>query len=135
MAFVCPEEFRNRADGVRLYGWVGDETCGVFLVPSHGGRRLHIIASNGEGWEHVSISCWQCRKSRTPTWEEMCRVKSLFWGPEDCVVQYHPPESQYVNQAEALHLWRPTEGEMRTPPSILVGLRDDQLKPPTPDSA
>ena len=44
---------------------------------------------------------------RCPTWQEMCGVKRRFFEPEDCVVQYHPPESTYVNDHPyCLHLWR-----------------------------
>ena len=52
----------------------------------------------------------------------MCQVKALFWGPEDCVLQFHPPESQYVNlHPHCLHLWRETGRDMPTPPMLLVG--------------
>jgi hypothetical protein len=70
-------------------------------------------------WEHVSVST----RTRCPTWEEMCWVKSLFFEEEEAVVQYHPPRSQYVNDhAYCLHLWRPLRAELPTPPSIAVGL-------------
>lgn len=83
--------------------------------------RLLCIASDGEGWDHVSVSL----PYRCPTWDEMCAIKGLFWDSEDCVVQYHPPESQYVNNHPfCLHLWRPLEyGEMPIPKTFLVGLR------------
>ena len=56
-------------------------------------QKLRIIASDGFGWEHVSVS----RRDRCPTWEEMCQIKALFWDEDDCVIQYHPPRSEYVN--------------------------------------
>ena len=66
---------------------------------------LRCIADNGGGWEHVSVSL---NRPRVPNWDEMCFVKEVFWEPEDCVVQYHPPASQYVNcHPHVLHLWRP----------------------------
>lgn len=81
---------------------------------------LKVIASWGERWDHVSVS----RPDRTPTWEEMCWVKDRFFHPHECVVQYHPPESEYVNNhAHCLHLWRPQKSVMPTPPSILVGIK------------
>jgi hypothetical protein len=56
----------------------------------------------------------------------MCHVKALFWDPEDWVVQYHPAESEYVNNhPHTLHLWRPTAATLPTPPSILVGVKDE----------
>lgn len=64
------------------------------------------------------------RKDRCPTWDEMCAVKDLFWTEEDAVVQFHPPRSDYVNNHPfCLHLWKPSEGTLLLPPSILVGVR------------
>ena len=52
----------------------------------------------------------------------MCQIKDMFWGPEDCVVQFHPPEADYVNNhPNCLHLWRSIDVEMPRPDSILVG--------------
>jgi len=37
----------------------------------------------------------------------MVRVKNTFWDIEDCVVQFHPPQSTYRNcHPYTLHLWR-----------------------------
>jgi hypothetical protein len=94
------------------------------LPPIRGGRQLFIIASDGAGWEHVSVHVLDGKKMHTPTWSEMCHVKDLFWDREDLVIQYHPPESQYVNNhPHTLHLWRPTEQEIPAPPSYLVGIK------------
>ena len=97
---------------------------GRFVIPAHlgKGRHLHIIAADGEetGWEHVSVSLPQ-RPERTPTWDEMCFVKSLFWDDEAAVMQLHPPASQYVNRhAGCLHLWRPTREPIPLPDKIMV---------------
>ncbi len=82
---------------------------------------LWIIASDGAGWEHVSVSA----PGRCPSWGEMCRVKELFWDPEDVVIQYHPAASDYVNtHPHTLHLWRPIGVELPTPDPILVGILD-----------
>lgn len=92
---------------------------GAFRI--HGGaKELLVIAGVGDGWEHVSVST----KTRCPTWEEMCRIKRLFWDAEDCVVQYHPPESVYVNHhPHTLHLWRPTGQPLPIPDPVLIGPR------------
>lgn len=83
-------------------------------------KEVRCMASDGEGWEHVSVSM----QSRIPSWEIMCRVKELFWDKEDCVIQYHPPESQYVNNhPNCLHLWRKIGYEFPVPDSILVGIK------------
>jgi hypothetical protein len=86
------------------------------------GQILRVIASDQFGWEHVSVS----RKDRCPTWEEMCQIKDLFWDDTDCVVQYHPPRSEYVNNhPHCLHLWRQVGCNFPMPPSIMVGVKND----------
>lgn len=83
--------------------------------------RLFCIASDGENWEHVSVSL---NRPRCPYWDEMVYVRHVFWGPEDIVIQLHPPESEYVNcHPYTLHLWRKcgTDDYLERPPAILVG--------------
>lgn len=95
---------------------------GAFRIKRIGaGGYLQVIASNGEGWEHVSVSM----SDELPSWSDMCHIKDLFWNEGDAVMQLHPPKSEYVNNHPyCLHLWRPTEGEIPLPPSILVGYKD-----------
>jgi hypothetical protein len=94
---------------------------GAFLPIDEAGTRFKVICSDGMGWEHVSVSL----PDRCPTWDEMCWIKSLFWDAHECVVQYHPPEREYVNNhAYCLHLWRPTDQRMPTPPQFMVGVKD-----------
>jgi hypothetical protein len=91
------------------------------------GVELTVIASDGADWdpvwgfpkwEHVSVST----PRRCPTWDEMQFIKQAFWDDEDCVVQFHPPKSQYVNRHPfCLHLWRPVGVEIPMPPMICVG--------------
>jgi hypothetical protein len=84
------------------------------------GLGLTVIASNGEGWLHVSVSIQGSRQP--PSWSIMCQVKDLFFEPEDWVVQFHPAKSEYVNFHEGvLHLWKSLDKEMPTPPWFLVG--------------
>lgn len=123
MAFHLPEKFRRPEVELRLYGEHGNATNGVCQMASEGGWVLTCIASDGAGWEHVSVSARRRHKLRAPTWAEMCMVKDMFWDAEDAVVQFHPPRSEYVNFAEALHLWRPCDGWTQRPPSVLVGPR------------
>lgn len=94
---------------------------GVFYIP-RGKTCFYIIASDGAGWEHVSVHCESEGKERTPTWAEMCFVKNLFWDEDDCVIQYHPSKSEYVNRHEhTLHLWRPVDEVIPIPHKNLVG--------------
>lgn len=79
----------------------------------------NLIVSWGLKWEHVSVSIID--ENRCPTWEEMCFIKNLIWDMEECVIQYHPPESLYVNNHPyVLHLWKPLEEEIPMPPKIFV---------------
>ena len=91
---------------------------GCFVIESiKKGRTLYVIASNGMGWEHVSVHVLDGKEQRTPTWREMCFIKDLFWDGEDVVIQYHPMKSEYVNNHPfTLHLWRPTELMIPRPP-------------------
>lgn len=92
---------------------------GMFQIPKET-RMFLVCASDGKGWEHVSVSL----RNRTPRWEEMCFIKDLFWEKTETVVQFHPPESEYVNNHEyCLHLWRPIGKEIELPDSILVGYK------------
>lgn len=122
--FKVPEKYRLTDGPMGSTKEVGNN--GVFVIPASSGigrRDLFIIASDGEGWEHVSLQASEGRKSRTPTWDEMCAIKDMFWGPNDWVVQFHPAQKDYVNNHEnVLHLWRPVKEVMPTPPSILVGI-------------
>ena len=91
---------------------------GAFQIP-FSGRRLLVIASDGAGWDHVSVSL----PDRCPTWDEMCFVKRIFWRDEEAVIQLHPPSSQYVNNHPfCLHLWRFQLEDVVLPPPFLVGI-------------
>src|SRR5690554_2926413 len=77
--------------------------------------HMTVIFSNALGWDHVSVS----RGNQTPTWEEMCIVKDIFFREEECVVQYHPPKTENINNNPhhpyVLHLWRPQNQEIPMP--------------------
>lgn len=86
-------------------------------------KRIRCIASDGMGWEHVSVSI-EDEPTKCPSWQIMCKVKDLFWSDKDWVVQFHPAKSEYVNNHPGcLHLWRPTDAKMPTPDSIMVGIK------------
>src|SRR5689334_15979573 len=91
-----------------------DGPNGIFIVRGPHGDMIELAAESGDGkspvlvrgvrkaahpptgWEHVCVT----PENRTPTWEEMCFAKDLFWNEEECVVQYHPARSQYVKAHE-----------------------------------
>lgn len=87
---------------------------GVFQV-----GHLNVISSGNtdEVWEHVSVSC----HNRTPTWEEMQKIKELFWEDKETVIQFHPKKSDYVNiHPYCLHLWRQVGVDHELPPTEYV---------------
>jgi len=87
--------------------------------------KVSVIWSNGGGWEHVSINPY--KKNYTPSWDDMCMLKDLFFREDETAIQYHPAKSQYVNNMpHCLHLWRPINKRLPIPPSIMVGVRDGQ---------
>lgn len=113
--FHIPEKYRVRLGP--LWSSAEDGNNGAFQVPFES-ATLTVIASDGMGWQHVSVSL----PNRCPNWREMSAIKDLFWDAEDCVVQYHPPKSEYVNRCvNCLHLWRPADGKVPRPPMELVG--------------
>lgn len=100
---------------------------GIGEVYRAGKPFASVIWSNGGGWEHVSIAPY--KRSHTPTWDEMCDLKDMFFHDDETVVQYHPAKSEYVNNMpNCLHLWRPLNEVMPTPPSIMVGVKKGQTR-------
>jgi len=123
--FKVPEQYRITGNHA-FKSDVSFGNNGAFRIPIDKsiGIEAFVIASDGHGWEHVSVTIKEDGKSETPTWEEMCVIKELFWDDTDCVVQYHPPKSEHVNMHEhCLHLWRPTELPLPMPPSVMVGVK------------
>lgn len=78
-----------------------------------------VIASWGLGWDHVSAH-FDGRRT-PPTWEEMCELKDVFFTYDECVMQLHPRKKDWVNiHSTTLHLWRPQNEPIPTPPKIMV---------------
>lgn len=127
------ERFRIRNTD---YATQTGDTFGLFVlqknktqiraIASDGNKDIEEIPPELRGWEHVSVSVkYQNTKGkvidRTPTWEEMHWIKRIFWEDHECVVQYHPPQSSYVNTMQTcLHLWRSIDQTFPTPPEIMV---------------
>lgn len=116
--FKVPEQYRVTKGAMASQESYGNN--GMFRIPLYHRDIGLVIASDGAGWEHVSMSL----PNRIPNWEEMCLIKAIFWGKEDTVVQYHPSESDYVNNhPNCLHLWRPIGVPFPIPPTIMVGVK------------
>lgn len=90
---------------------------GYFEINTPHGTLRVISGGRGEPWEHVSVSL----QNRTPTGSEMCRVKNLFFGPDETVVQFHPDVRHYVNHHPfCLHLWKRTGFDYELPGKELI---------------
>lgn len=121
------ESFNNTVEANRIQFVAMPKTkrgdrFGAFAIKRKGVELFVIICEadalqKGQEWDHVSVST----KSRTPTWEEMCFIKDLFFDEEECVIQFHPPKSNYVNtHPHCLHLWRPVGVDVPMPNTELV---------------
>lgn len=100
-----------------LAGW-GDEQNGAFKIKLEGSRlEFSVLASNGLGWEHVSVSA----EDRCPRWNEMQQVKEMFFDDNEVVMQLHPAKSNYVNHhPNCLHLWKPINQNIPLPDTSMV---------------
>ena len=67
-----------------------------------------VWGADEQGWEHVSVSPFD--RSVTPSWDDMCQLKDMFFEDEEMALQFHPKKSEYVNLMEnCLHIWRPKD--------------------------
>lgn len=93
---------------------------GAFDIPLNSEETAFVIADNGfssPDWEHVSVSL----SYRCLSWEEMCKIKELFFEDDEVVIQIHPSKKDYVNIHKfCLHLWKSKEQNIPLPPSYLV---------------
>lgn len=125
--FKVPNQYRIKEGPLASTDDFG--LCGAFEIPwtKSEGCYLYVIATEGCGtlgpsWEHVSVHGRTTRGVFTPSWDQMCFIKTLFWDADDCVIQFHPPKSEYVNRHKnTLHLWRKSGINWETPPKILIG--------------
>jgi hypothetical protein len=92
------------------FGQSGEDRLGqngIFYLPKDGIQFWCICTLNDANvpWEHVSTHIEKV--DRTPTWEEMCWLKNLFWAEDEAVIQVHPPAKKHVNcHPFTLHLWK-----------------------------
>jgi hypothetical protein len=131
-----PEPQRVIFPHTHIYYSKHGDPRGVFHLHFHGNKLLCIATDGRECkpdepvWEHVSITV-RDRKSRPltrpPAWDEMCVVKNAFWDEHEVVIQIHPAKADYVNNHPyCLHLWRPVNERIPTPPYYFVGPKTDK---------
>lgn len=100
---------------------------GFFGVIFIRGWQGTVQVSWGAGWDHVSVS--PQKKKYTPSWDDMCAIKEVFFKDDEAVIQIHPPKDEYIcNVSNCLHLWRANDKEMVLPPSFMVGLKPGQTE-------
>lgn len=111
--------YRDIETAIRVYGFAGDHETGMFRVASNAdGKEITVIASVGDGWDHVSAS----RDDRCPSWEEMEQIKRMFFKDEETAFQLHVPPSDHISfHPHCLHIWRPVDGQFPVPPAWMVG--------------
>lgn len=119
------EGYRVTVDRCELLGidtfWASgpeDGNNGMFRIPKWG-KTFRIIISDGEGWEHVSVT--KEGLHTCPTWEEMCWVKSLFWEPDEACMQLHVADSDNISDHDyCLHIFRPIGVPIPLPDPMMV---------------
>lgn len=80
-------------------------------------KALRILASNGDGWDHVSVSL----TNRCPRWQEMEFVKRTFFLPGEVAMQLHVAAADHISlHPHCLHLWRPHKAAIPLPPKEMV---------------
>ena len=99
----------RRAEGMKVdaanYQWgTGEVTIGEWTGSV-------VWGTDENGWEHVSVAPYD--RKITPSWDDMCRLKDIFFEEDELALQFHPPKDEYVNMVEnCLHLWRPKDEQL-----------------------
>ena len=93
---------------------------GAFLIPYKTRTQsveLSVIVSDGDGWDHVSVST----EHRCPTYSELKYIKCLFFDDAETVVHFYPKKSANINTHPfCLHLWRKQGSEYELPPAYMI---------------
>ncbi len=122
-------KFSSEEDGFNgLFFIPGDE------LPPHYGESvfMRVIASSGFGWDHVSIM----HPDREITNKEVERVRRLFWGNTETVVEYHDEGIMFpipTDKSAPRHLWCPQGCEVIRPPErifspFLISIAEDGVE-------
>ncbi len=99
---------------------------GAFAIPLHrwhpeGYATAVVVCSDQGGWDHVSVHIDTPQEQRCPTWEEIDYVRKLFFRGDEWVMQLHAPGSKNINKHPfTLHMWRPQNEAIPTPPTDFV---------------
>lgn len=112
------EKHRLRKQEDEMWSPFARSHGGMFMLASPVEMvNLRVIASNGDGWDHVSVSL----AHRCPTWEELEFVKRFFFKPDEVAMQLHLPPSDHISlHPHCLHIWRPHDVMIPLPPKEMV---------------
>lgn len=115
---------------------IGEPTIdGMYQIPHPWIDYYFIFVrfNTTDGWEHAMAYLKKLAEpdkskkvvavTRSLTWEETCLVKDLFWDPEECTVQFHPPMSHYVAPKHATNIWKPQSLPLPVPTAVLAALK------------
>ena len=84
---------------------LADMRLGMIKLTDAGTCTL-VWGEDEDGWEHVSIA--PKKQYKTPTWNDMCQLKDIFFREDEEVLQLHPKKDEYVSiKDNCLHLWKP----------------------------
>ncbi len=95
-----------------LFSGTDKTRYGAFKVPV--GKRFFLVLASvdygaEQAVEHISVS--HRNEKIVPSWDEMSKIKDMFFLPEEECVEIHPKRSEYVNMVDnCLHIWRPVNG-------------------------
>lgn len=74
-----------------------------------------VMFGHNEAWlmDHVSISNF--KRNKLPSWDDMCKLKDMFFRSDEMAVQIHPAEKNYLHGVNGLmnvlHIWAPVNGD------------------------
>lgn len=103
-----------------------DSEDGFFVVKNHGFREINVVVSTEGGWDLVSVMT----RGSSPTWDEMCLVREIFFRDDETAIQYSVPKPERISTHKfALHWWRPHTLELPRPPRELIA---GDAPPPAP---
>lgn len=132
MAFKVPEKHRVK-EGGNMATTALDGNNGLFLIPmsikkgdnTKYNYYLSVIATAAQGWENVLITIMNKDGKLTPrsaSLEEMDFIKAIFWGNDECVLQYFPATADDMKlPGFCVALWKPNFAAVPKPPKDFKG--------------
>lgn len=83
-------------------------TCWEHKIDGLTVMRSLSKTKDGRDWIHVSMS----RRSRMPTYDDLCKVKRDFIGEDKQAYQVFAKKEDHINiHSYCLHLWHPIDGK------------------------